>query len=154
MKIIHQNGFSDRERADYRHIIYKNLVESAQTVVLAMRKLGIVPEEPINRVRRPRLCATFPPSLTVCWRTQDNADKIMDYDLDLISPASTYCFPEDLALSVQQLWRDPVISKLMDNHTSEFYLMDSAPLYATPASWPVKNFSTNTPPASSKKPIE
>ena len=51
MKIIHQNGFSDKERADYRHIIYKNLTESAQSIVLAMRKLGLVPEQPINRVR-------------------------------------------------------------------------------------------------------
>lgn len=53
MKIIHQNGFDDRERAYYRHIIYKNLMESAQSIVLAMRKLGLVPEEPVNRVRSP-----------------------------------------------------------------------------------------------------
>lgn len=65
MKIIHQNGFSENERTDYRHIIYKNLAESAQGVVLAMRKLGLVPEEPINRVRRPLLRTTIPPSLTV-----------------------------------------------------------------------------------------
>jgi guanine nucleotide-binding protein subunit alpha len=58
----------------------------------------------------------------------------MDYDLDLVSPASTYCFPEDLALAVQQLWQDPVIPKLLDNHSSEFYLMDSAPLYVSPTS--------------------
>jgi len=53
MKIIHQNGFDDRERAYYRHTIYKNLMESAQSTVLAMRKLGLVPEEPVNRVRNP-----------------------------------------------------------------------------------------------------
>lgn len=58
----------------------------------------------------------------------------MDYDLELISPASTYCFPEDLALAVQQLWQDPVISRLLDDHPSEFYLMDSAPLYASSSS--------------------
>ena len=51
----------------------------------------------------------------------------MDYDLDLISHTSTYCFPEDLALAAQQLWRDPIIRKLLDTHSSEFYLMDSAP---------------------------
>jgi len=60
MKIIHKNGFSDKERADYRQIIYKNLMESAQTVVLAMRKLGIAPEEPINRVRHPQPRAISP----------------------------------------------------------------------------------------------
>jgi len=61
MKIIHQNGFSDKERADYRHIIYKNLVESAQCLVLAMRKHGVAAEEPINRVRLPYLHGTASP---------------------------------------------------------------------------------------------
>lgn len=51
----------------------------------------------------------------------------MDYDVDLISPASAYCYPEDLAHAIRQLWRDPVIPKLIDKHSSEFYLMDSAP---------------------------
>lgn len=64
MKIIHQNGFSEKERADYRHIIYKNIAESSQAVVLAMRKLGLVPEEPINRVRSPLLRTSIPQSLT------------------------------------------------------------------------------------------
>ena len=77
----------------------------------------------------------------------------MDYDLDLISPASTYCFPEDLALAVQSLWRDPAIPKLLDEHPSEFYLMDSAPLYASFASRPAENSRTHTRPASSGKPI-
>lgn len=31
---------------------YKNLVDSAQAVVMACRKLGVDPEEPTNRVRR------------------------------------------------------------------------------------------------------
>jgi guanine nucleotide-binding protein G(i) subunit alpha len=48
MKIIHQGGFSDKERTDYRHIVYKNLTESAQNIVLAIRKLGLVLEIPIN----------------------------------------------------------------------------------------------------------
>ena len=55
MKIIHQGSFSDQEREDYRYTIYRNLVESAQCLILAMRRLGIVAEEPINRVRHPYL---------------------------------------------------------------------------------------------------
>jgi len=77
----------------------------------------------------------------------------MDYDLDLISPASTYCFPEDLALAIQDLWGDPAIPKLLDEHASDFYLMDSAPSYASPASRPVKDSRTDVCPASSRKPI-
>lgn len=50
----------------------------------------------------------------------------MDYDIDLISPSPTFCFPEDLALAIKELWQDPMVTKLMDLHISEFYLMDSA----------------------------
>lgn len=105
MKIIHQNGFTEQERIEYRPVIYKNLTESAQAIVLAMSKLGVSPEDPTNR---------------------DIADKIMDYDISLISASMSFCYPEDLALSIQRLWQDPIIPKLMDYHSSEFYLMDSA----------------------------
>jgi len=105
MKIIHQNGFTEQERLEYRPVVFKNLTESGQAIVLAMRKLGVSPEEPFNR---------------------DNADKIMDYDIELISSAPTFCYPEDLAKSIQQLWADPMVIKLMDYHSSDFYLMDSA----------------------------
>jgi guanine nucleotide-binding protein G(i) subunit alpha len=54
MKIIHQNGFTEQERMDYRPVIYKNLTESAQAIVLAMRKLGVSPQDPTNRVRPSR----------------------------------------------------------------------------------------------------
>ena len=35
-------------------------------------------------------------------------------------------FPEQFALSINRLWRDPVIPQIMDYHSSQFYLMDSA----------------------------
>ena len=51
MKIIHQDGFSVEERIAYRAPIYQNLLESAQAIVLAMRKLSIEPVDVQNRVR-------------------------------------------------------------------------------------------------------
>lgn len=48
MKIVH--GFTEQERMNYRSIVFKNLTESAQAVVLAMRKLGVSLEDPGNRV--------------------------------------------------------------------------------------------------------
>lgn len=78
----------------------------------------------------------------------------MDFDVDLISTVPTYCYPEDLAMAIQQLWQDPVIPKLLDNHSSEFYLMDSAPWYVS-----LSLMAGNEPPginsqtASSRKPI-
>ena len=42
MKIIHKEGFTDAELAEYRSIVYKNLLDSAsaQAVIIFMRKIG------------------------------------------------------------------------------------------------------------------
>ena len=53
MKIIHQSGFSQEELLNYRTT---NLVDSAQAIVLAMRKIGIGREIPSNRVSILRFC--------------------------------------------------------------------------------------------------
>ena len=57
---------------------------------------------------------------------QATAEQITYYDLDLSSIDSNFRFPEQLALSINRLWHDPVIPQIMDYHSSEFYLMDSA----------------------------
>jgi hypothetical protein len=51
MKVIHKNGFSETELADFRPVVYKNLLDSAQQVVLYMRKTGIECVEFSNKVR-------------------------------------------------------------------------------------------------------
>ncbi|KAG5651387.1 hypothetical protein H0H81_008853 [Sphagnurus paluster] len=107
MKIIHQNGFSDKELAEYRPVVYKNVLDSAQAVVVFMRKIGLECVEYGNRVL---------------------ADKILDYKLDAApgsSMADPYFSPE-IAAAINQVWKDPIISKVMDEHSSDFYLMDSA----------------------------
>ena len=50
MKIIHQNGYTPAELKSYRLTVYRNLLESAQAIVLAMRKIGVDPVLPANRV--------------------------------------------------------------------------------------------------------
>ena len=102
MKIIHQNGYTPAELKSYRLTVYRNLLESAQAIVLAMRKIGVDPVLPANRV---------------------HADAILDYKVDGSTPGWT--FSEDVALAIHNLWLDPIIPKIMD-HSSEFYLMDSA----------------------------
>lgn len=57
MKLIHQDGFTREELITYRFTVYRNLVESAQAIVLAMRKKGIHCVVPENHVR-------YLPSLT------------------------------------------------------------------------------------------
>ena len=50
MKIIHQNGYTPEELAVFRIVVYRNLVDSAKDVVLAMKKVGVDCVEGINRV--------------------------------------------------------------------------------------------------------
>ena len=51
MKIIHQDGFSDSELADYRPVVYKNVLDSVQQVVIFMKKIRLECMEYSNRVR-------------------------------------------------------------------------------------------------------
>ncbi len=101
MKIIHQNGYTREELLVYRNTVYKNLVESGQAIVLAMRKIGVDPVFPDNR---------------------EHVDRILDYKVETIP---SYTIDEEIAFAIHHLWQDPIIPKIMD-HSSEFYLMDSA----------------------------
>ncbi|THG93910.1 hypothetical protein EW026_g7445 [Hermanssonia centrifuga] len=101
MKIIHQNGYNRDELLTFRTTIYKNLLESAHNILLAMRKIGVDCVNPSNRA---------------------NADRILDYE---IVASTSFYFSEELAQAIFQLWKDPIIPQVMD-HSSEFYLMDSA----------------------------
>jgi len=101
MKIIHQNGFTDSERMTFRPTIYRNTLDSAQAIVLAMRKINVDCVDPTN---------------------QANADRILDYRVEA---TPSFVFSEEIAKAIYQLWQDPIIDKVMD-HSSEFYLMDSA----------------------------
>ncbi len=51
MKIIHQGGFTPTELESYRGTVYKNVLESAQAIVQAMRKIGVDCANYSNRVR-------------------------------------------------------------------------------------------------------
>ncbi|KAJ9095814.1 guanine nucleotide-binding protein subunit alpha [Naganishia cerealis] len=101
MKIIHQNGYSKDELLQFKMVIYKNLIDSAQALILACRKIGVDPEDPTNRV---------------------NADAILEYRIEA-DPGNT--LSQDIALAIESLWHDPIIPNVMDR-SSEFYLMDSA----------------------------
>jgi hypothetical protein len=50
MKIIHQNGYTHEELMTFRTTIYKNTLESAHHILLAMRKIGVDFVNPQNSV--------------------------------------------------------------------------------------------------------
>jgi hypothetical protein len=67
MKIIHQNGFSREELLTYRMTVYRNLVDSAQAIVLALRKIAIDCETPSNRVSWPSCLSLFGGERNLVW---------------------------------------------------------------------------------------
>ncbi len=101
MKIIHQNGYTSEELSTFRPVVYKNVLESAQAIVRAMRKLDLRPLHTPNQVL---------------------ADKIRKYTLD---PSDPVLLPE-IAEAIHVLVQDPVVPKTLIEHSSDFYLMDSA----------------------------
>jgi hypothetical protein len=50
MKILHQDGFNHTELLTNRQIIYRNLIDSAKTVVQYLNEFEILPAHPENLV--------------------------------------------------------------------------------------------------------
>jgi hypothetical protein len=46
MKILHQDGFNRTELLSNRQVIYRNLIESAKTVVQSLKEFEILPANP------------------------------------------------------------------------------------------------------------
>jgi len=101
MKIIHQNGYTQEERALYRLTIYKNLVDCMKALIGAMQQFEIEPEE---------------------QTVKDYIEYIMEYNVD---PDPDTTLDLKAADAVEAIWKDPAASKTMERQ-SEFYLMDSA----------------------------
>ncbi|KII91443.1 hypothetical protein PLICRDRAFT_51595 [Plicaturopsis crispa FD-325 SS-3] len=109
MKIIYQSGFTVEERKMFRMTVYNNLLESARAVLLAMDSVGVDFTEPHNKI---------------------NALSIIDYHI--VEDSIDFQFSPAIALAIYELWKDPVIPRIM-NHSSGFYLMDSASYFFTEA---------------------
>ncbi|KAF9444361.1 heterotrimeric G-protein alpha subunit, GPA3-like protein [Macrolepiota fuliginosa MF-IS2] len=104
MRIIHQGGFTQDQLLEYRPIIYRNVVESARSVVIYMRKTGIECKELSNRLLM---------------------EKVLDYNPEPYGGIDVH-FSTEIAEAIHQFLKDPVVPKVIEDHMSEFYLMDSA----------------------------
>ncbi|KIM63024.1 hypothetical protein SCLCIDRAFT_15658 [Scleroderma citrinum Foug A] len=105
MKIIHQNGFSTEELMIYRPMMYRNTLDSAQAIVLAMRKIDLDYVHPLNR---------------------ENADRILGWRID--SPH--FVLTCEMAQAIYDLWQDPIIPAVLE-YSSQYYLMDNATYFFT-----------------------
>ncbi|KAF8878348.1 G-protein alpha subunit [Mucidula mucida] len=98
MKIIHQGGFTHDELDAYKPIIFRNVMESAVAIVQAMQKLGISYAAEENQVI---------------------ADKVLSH-------GANEALTAELASALHVFVQDTAVCRVLDEHASEFYLMDSA----------------------------
>ncbi|KAG8949203.1 Guanine nucleotide-binding protein alpha-2 subunit [Tulasnella sp. 424] len=103
MKIM-VGGYTSDEMAEFRLVIYTNLVHLAKTIIWTMRKIGMDCVEEINRT---------------------GAEKIFAYE---VGSDPSFRLAPDVANAIESLWKDPVIAIVMDKwpHYSDSDLLDSA----------------------------
>ncbi|KAK4058015.1 Guanine nucleotide-binding protein alpha-2 subunit [Microbotryomycetes sp. JL221] len=130
MKIIHQNGYSRDEMLLFRLTIYKNVIDSAQTLVLALRRFKMEPIESVNRafaeqIAEYRLEAdNYNSSPTLSLSQQpSNSSPINSNSNQMVGPSGG--LSSEIVDAIDSLWHDPIIPSVLDR-SSEFYLMDSA----------------------------
>ncbi|RHZ67410.1 hypothetical protein Glove_301g27 [Diversispora epigaea] len=101
---IHQNGNTKDGLVQYRIAVYNTLVDSAQTIVYAMRKLRMEPQRLENK---------------------DFAEKILDY---YVESDPSFQLSSEIVEAIDSLWHDPIISEVMEKQ-NHFYLIDSVPYF-------------------------
>lgn len=102
MKIIHQNGYTQEERALYRLTIYKNLIDCMKALLGAMHQFEIEPKDE---------------------HVKEAVQFISEYNVD--PDPEVYLDPK-AAEAINSIWKDASAEETMTRH-SEFYMMDSAP---------------------------
>ena len=102
MKIIHQNGYTQEERALYRLTIYKNLVDCMKALITAMQQFEYDPGDD---------------------QVKQNMAYIKEYNVD---PDPETPLDPQIVDAVANTWASEAARKTMERQ-SEFYLMDSAP---------------------------
>eukprot|EP00128_Syssomonas_multiformis_P017470 Colp12_sorted_trinity150504_noHs@4119 len=102
MRIIHGEGYSDKELSDFKSVIFQNIVKSAQTLAQAMDKLQIQYSDS---------------------ETKKAAEALLSVECNMLT-----AFTPDLHQNCLKLWGDKGIEECY-NRRREFQLNDSAKYY-------------------------
>ncbi|KAG2212723.1 hypothetical protein INT47_000700 [Mucor saturninus] len=105
MKIINLNGYSEDELFTWRATVYRNVVESAQTIIQTIAEAGMTYERP---------------------ELNNNVDRILAYRVS--GNPKSQLSPEIIAL-IKLLWKDPSVITCFTKRENGLYLMDSAPYF-------------------------
>ncbi|KAJ6478208.1 G-protein alpha subunit-domain-containing protein [Mycena sanguinolenta] len=107
MKIVHQGGYAERERVEYRMTIYKNVLDFVGLLARVVRRVGVgsLPEEVWEHAE---LLMAFP--------AQSGEDAKNNHTV--LTPA--------FAEAVWHILRAPAVERLTNEHPTEFHMTDSA----------------------------
>jgi guanine nucleotide-binding protein G(i) subunit alpha len=110
IKIIHQNGFSESEKLEYKPFVFQNIVQSAQCLIRALKEYNLVGEM-VNI-------------------SSDEMDYILNYEVPLNDDESVnHQLDDKVADIVERLIDDETTKKIMKSSEYDFYILDSAPYF-------------------------
>lgn len=103
MKIIHQNGFTQKELFDYKPFVFKNIDECVKCVLKGLEKFKL--ETKLQKI------------------TQEDLRYLENYEVSMDAEDS---FDPEFAGKIRLLLDEPETKSLLMNYRHDFYLMDSA----------------------------
>ena len=106
IKIIHQHGFSENERLEYKPFVFQNVVESAQCLVKALNQYNISSE--------------------VTNLSSEELEFLLNYQVPLDEGNFNLPFDSKVSNLIEQLITDETVKNLLNNSKYDFYILDSA----------------------------
>ncbi|KAG0679307.1 Guanine nucleotide-binding protein alpha-2 subunit [Pichia californica] len=106
IKIIHQNGFTNSEKLDYKPFVFQNICESAQCIIKALKQYNLISE--VVNVK------------------SDDLEFMLNYIVPFDAADDNEPFNPKVADIIENLVSDPVVEELNSNPEYEFYILDSA----------------------------
>ncbi|TID16308.1 hypothetical protein CANINC_004210 [Pichia inconspicua] len=108
IKIIHQNGFSDSEKLDYKPFVFQNVIESIQCVIKALNTYNL--ESQVSAISSEDL--VFLREYEIPYETE--------------SDVTNLSFDPHVADLIERLLSDEIVKSLLSDNKYEFYILDSA----------------------------
>lgn len=108
IKIIHQNGFNESERADYKPFVFENVIESVQCVIRALYKYKL--ESQITKL------------------SEEDLKLLRDHETqyETENESTTLIFDNHIADLIERLLSEKIVNTLLNDNKYEFYILDSA----------------------------
>ncbi|ODQ81081.1 hypothetical protein BABINDRAFT_160492 [Babjeviella inositovora NRRL Y-12698] len=125
MKILHQNGFSDEEKADYKTFVFRNIVECVRNLISGVRDIKpelIAPGGKIEEVGEEKASDPAIPSSLTNVIYNDDIEQILAYEPP-VDPSLP--FDSKVADKILAFFKNSNIQTFITQYRSAFYLPDS-----------------------------